>query len=115
MANAGGLLVVLIAGLVGLGLVVGTVALLAYGLVARDARRGFTASLVALGFAVVAALLSTPFWIVVLSGRDTHGERLNYGESVPLVAVVAVETLAIAASLGGVLRQMRRRGLIKSD
>jgi hypothetical protein len=115
MANAGGLLFVLVAALVGLGLVAGTVALLVYGVVARDAQRGFKASVVALLLAIVAALLSTPFWIVVLSGRDTHGDPLNYGESSPIVAVVVSEALALAAALVGVVRQMRRRKLTRSD
>jgi hypothetical protein len=109
MANAGGLLIVLLACLVGLALVVGSVALLVYGVAARDPRRGFTASVVALGFALVAAFLSTPFWLVVLSGRDTHGEPLQYGESLPIVGVVVVEALAIVAAAGGVIRQGRRR------
>ena len=42
--------------------------LLVYGVVARDVQRGFAASLVALVLALVAALLSTAFWIVVLTG-----------------------------------------------
>ena len=110
MANAGGLLVVLVGGLIGLCLVAGGIALLVYGVVARNPRRGFAASLIALVLTLLAALLSTPFWIVVLSGRDTHGERLNYGESSPLVAVVAVEALAIAAAVAGIVRQSRALG-----
>jgi len=109
MANAGGLLLVLLAGLVGLGAVAVSVGLLVYGLVAKNPRRGLRASLVALGLSLVAAVLSTPFWIVVLSGRDTHGERLDYGQSAPLVAVVVVEALSIAAAVGGVVRQARRQ------
>lgn len=109
MANAGGLLFVLLAGLVGLGLVAGTLALFVYGLVARDPRRGARASGVALALSLLAALLSFPFWAVVLSGRDTHGEPLRWADSGPLVAVVAVEALAIALALAGVVRQARRR------
>ncbi len=86
MANAGGLLLVLLAGLVGLGAVAVSVGLLVYGLVANNPRRGFRASLVALGLSLVASALSTP-----------------------LVAVVVVEALSIAAAVGGVVRQARRQ------
>jgi hypothetical protein len=77
--------------------------------VARDPRRGLTASVVALVLSLLAALLSTPFWIIVLSGHDTHGEPLGYRESWPFVAVVVVEALAIGAAVLGVLRQRSRR------
>jgi hypothetical protein len=108
VANAGGLLLVLVAGLVGLALVGGTATLVVYGLMSRDRRRGKRASLVGLALSILAAVLSTPFWIVVLAGRDMHGERLDYGESFPIVAVVLVEALAIGVSLVAVVRHVRR-------
>jgi hypothetical protein len=109
MANAGGLALVLLAALLGLGLVFGTAGLVLYGLFASDPRRGFRASVTGLVLSLLAALLSTPFWIVVLSGHDTHGERLDYGESWPIVAVVLVEALAIGAAAFAVIRRVRRR------
>jgi hypothetical protein len=108
MANAGGLALVLLAALLGLGLVVGTAGLVLYGLFASDPRRGRIASITGLVLSLSAALLSTPFWMVALSGRDTHGERLDYGESWPIVAVVLVEALAIGASAFAVIRRARR-------
>ncbi len=108
MAGASGLALVLLGGLVGVVLVAGAFGLLLYGLLASDARRALRACVVSLGVSVVSALLSFPFWRVVLSGRDTHGEPLVYGESWPLVAVVAIEALAMAASALGIIRQRRR-------
>jgi hypothetical protein len=108
MANAAGLLIVLIGGLIGLGLVLGTFALLVYGLVTKTPARGLVASIVALVLSVLASLLSTPFWIVVLSGRDTHHERLDYAESWPLVALVVVEALALGSALFSIVRNARR-------
>jgi uncharacterized membrane-anchored protein len=102
------LALVLLAALIALGLVGGTALLIVYGLVTRDRRRGKRASFVGLGLSITAAVLSTPFWIVVLSGRDTHGQRLDYGESFPIVAVVLVEALAIGVSLFAVVRHVRR-------
>jgi hypothetical protein len=109
VANAGGLLVVLLGGLIGLGLVVATIALVVYGIVAEDPRRGFRASVAALTLSMLAALISTPFWIVVLSGRDTHGEKLDFGESWPIVALVVVEAVGIVAAAVGVVRQRAAR------
>ncbi len=42
-------------------------------------------------------------------GGISHGEPLQYGESLPIVGVVVVEALAIVAAAGGVIRQARRR------
>lgn len=108
MAGASGLALVLLGGLIGVVLVAGAFGLLLYGLLASDARRALRACVVSLGISLVSALLSFPFWRVVLSGRDTHGEPLVYRESWPLVAVVAVEALAILASTWGLIKQRRR-------
>jgi hypothetical protein len=108
VANAGGLALVLLAGFVGLLLAGGAVALLLWGLLARDPRRGLRVSKVALAFSLLASFLSFPFFRVVLSGRDSHGQPLHYGESLPIVAVVVVNVLAVVLSIAGVVRQARR-------
>ncbi len=108
MAGASGLAVVLLGDLIGIVLVAGAFGLLLYGLLASNARRALVVCVVALCFSVTASLLSFPFWRVVLSGKDTHGEPLVYQESGPLVAVVAVEAAAMVVSGLGILRQRGR-------
>lgn len=108
MAGASGLALVLLGGLVAIVLVLGAFGLLVFGLVAANARRALKASVVALAISVLSAVLSFPFWKVVLSGRDTHGEPLGYPESWPLAAVVIIEAFAIAAAVWGIIRQRRR-------
>jgi len=106
--NSGGLADVLLGGLLGFLLAGVAAGLLVYGLVARDPRRGFKATVVALGLAMVAVLLSKTFWIVMLSGRDTHGEPIRYGESAPPVILVVVEGLVLVAAVASVTRQALR-------
>jgi hypothetical protein len=106
--NTGGLAEVLLGGLLGLLLAGVAAALLVYGFVARNPRRGFKATVVALGLAIVAVLLSKTFWVVVLSGRDTHGEPIRYDESVPPVILVVFEGLVLVAAVASVIRQSLR-------
>jgi hypothetical protein len=108
MAGASGLALVLMALLMAVVLIGGTVGLLGYGLLAKDARKGLKASVVGLVLSCVSVLLSSPVWMVVLSGRDTHGEPLNWSESGPLVAVVVVEAAVLLVSVLSTLRQWRR-------
>jgi hypothetical protein len=108
MAGASGLALVLLGGLVGVPLVAAALGLLLYGHLATNARGALRASVAALCISLVASLLSFPFWKVVLSGRDTHGDPLVYRESWPLVGVVVLEALTVAAAAWGVVRQRRR-------
>ena len=106
--NTGGLANVLLGGLLGLLLAGGAAGLLVYGFVARDPRRSFKAAVAAFGVAIVSALLSSTFWIVVLSGHDTHGEPFRYAEASPAVALVVIEALVLAASAPSVVISGRR-------
>ena len=106
--NTGGLADVLLGGLLGFILAGVAAGLLVYGLVTRKPSRGFKASVVALGLATVAVLLSKTFWVVVLSGRDTHGEPIRYDESIPPVILVVFEGLVLVAAAASVLRQSLR-------
>ncbi|OAI42679.1 hypothetical protein AYO41_00665 [Verrucomicrobia bacterium SCGC AG-212-E04] len=106
--NTGGLADVLLGGLLGFLLAGVAAGLLVYGFVARNPRRGFKATVVALGLAIAAVFLSKTFWVVVLSGRDTHGEPIRYGETVPPVILVVVEGLVLVAAAAIVIRQALR-------
>ena len=109
MAGAGGLAFVLLGGLIGFLLVLGAIGLVVYGFVTENARRGYIASLIALAISVVASLLSTPFWIVLLSGHGSHGEPVTFAEASPIYVLVSIEAFMMAASLLGSLRQRSRR------
>ena len=100
---------VLLAALLGFVLVFAVLGLFIYGLVAKDRRKGLRASVVGLVLALLSALLSTPFWIAAFSGHGSHGEELHASEDGPIYFLVAVEALAIAAALAGVVRQARRQ------
>jgi hypothetical protein len=106
MASPGGLIGVLLGGLIGLVLVALAIALFFYGLVKRDLGRTRKASIVSLTLSLLAALVSTPFWIVVISGHDTRGEPLRYDDASPIYWLVFIEGLAIAAALFGLVRQL---------
>jgi hypothetical protein len=108
MAGAGGLAVILVGALIAIGLSLGTIAAAVYALAAKDPRRGFKLGLAAVAGATLAIVLSSPFWVVVLRGRDTHGERLVYPESWPLAALVVFEGAVLVAAVGGSARQHRR-------
>ena len=110
MAGAGGLLLILMGGAIAIGLMGGAIALLLYGIATGNPRRGFIASMIALALSLLSALLSLPFWVVVLSGHDTRGVPWHFGETWPAILLVAVEALAVLASLLGVARQGSRRG-----
>jgi hypothetical protein len=108
MAGASGLVYVLLGIGIGIVVLIGSIGLVIYGLVANNARVGVKASVVALVLSVFSALLSSPVWIVVLSGRDSHGAPLHDGDSAPLVGLVIFEAFVIAASAWGIIKQRRR-------
>ena len=106
--NTGGLADVLLGGLLGFLLAGVAAGLLVYGFVSRNAHRGFKATVIALGLAIVAVLLSKTFWMVVLSGLDTHGEPIRYSDSMPPIILVAFEGFVLVAALAAVVCQALR-------
>lgn len=109
MAGAGGLAVILLAGFAGLVLLSVTAILIIYGLLTRHWLRGFIASLIAFGFTIVAALLSAPIWLQVLSGYGTHGESFDASDIQNAWMFVATMALALLLSLIAGLRQLARK------
>ena len=106
----GGLAVVLLGGLLGLGLVGGVVAILVYAAVGKNPRRGLVASAVALGLSLLAILVSLPFWIIVVSGRSTYGEKVDLtGSDFPIAVPVLAEGLILGFALTMFVRRWRRR------
>lgn len=110
MAGASGLIIILMGVAIAIVLMGGTIALLVYGIATGNPRRGFIASVIALALSLLSALLSSPIWALVLSGHDTHGNPWHFSEIWAAVVLLAVEALAILASLLGVARQRSRRG-----
>jgi len=105
-----GLAIVILGGFLGIALAAIATVLFVYGFVGRDARRGFIASAVSLGFAVVATLLSLPFWVVALSGRGTHGEAIHLsGDDSPIAVPVVVEAVALGLATIAFVRRWRER------
>jgi hypothetical protein len=109
MAGAGGLAAVLLGGLIGFIFSVVAIVLVIYSFRTGHPRRGFVASIVALALSAVSVPLSSLIWVVVLSGRDTHGDPIDYGEMSPAVILVIVEAVALLASIVSASRQTLRR------
>ncbi len=109
MAGSGGLAEVLFGAMIGLCCALVGIGLGVFGLVTRRPRGGFIASMIAVGLAILAVRLSVPIWMVLLEGRDTHGDPLNYGEMGPAVFLAAVEAIALVITVPGALRQALRR------
>jgi hypothetical protein len=106
----GGLAIVLLGGLLGLALVAGGVGTLVYGAIGKDPRRGFVASVISLALSSFAILVSLPFWIVVVSGRSTSGEKLNLaGSDFPLAVPVLIEGVIFCFALATFVRRWRAR------
>jgi len=109
MAGAGGLAEVLLGGLIGFIFSIVAIVLVIHGLRTRNPRRAFITSIIALVLSVVAVLLSETFWTVLLSGQSTHGEPLDYSDEGPLLVLIALEALALLASIANAARQALRR------
>jgi hypothetical protein len=109
MAGIGGLAVVLLSAVIGLLLAIGAIVLAIYSFATSNPRRGFITSIIALALSGVSVLLSAPIWIVLLSGHDTHGEKLDYSEMSPAIFLVAVEALALLAAIPSAARHTLRR------
>jgi hypothetical protein len=109
MAGAGGLAVVLLGGAIAFFLILGTIVGAGYALLGKHARRGYRIGIASTIAAVLAIVLSLPFWIVVLTGRDTHGEPWKFSEGGPVGPLVVLEAVVLLASIGGTIRQHRRR------
>lgn len=109
MAGAAGLAAILLGAMAGFVCAVIAIALALYGFRTSKPRRGFIASMSALVLSLLSVLLSVPIWSVLLSGRDTHGEPLNYSEMGPAVFLIAIETLAALTAIFCVARRRSRR------
>ena len=106
MAGAGGLFVMLVGALLGLGAGGGSIALVLFG--ARIVQRRWGRAL-AIGLVVLdalATLLTLPAWIVILSGKGTHGEPVQPGDF-PLFVYLLL-AFPPAAVAGLVWRLVRR-------
>jgi hypothetical protein len=108
MAGAGGLADIILAFVLGIILVIAAIGPIIYGLVGANARRAFYAGVVGLVISASAALLSYPFWEVILSGRDSHGEPIDYGDFGFVIGVLSIEVIAILTSVLAVIKQKRR-------
>jgi hypothetical protein len=109
VAGAGGLANILLNALIGLLFATGAIPLAIHGLATRKPRRGFITSIIALVLSTLSVLLSAPIWSVLLSGRGTHGEPLDYGEMSPAIVLVVIEAIAVLVSIPSAARQVLRR------
>ncbi|HVH81976.1 MAG TPA: hypothetical protein VM782_21435 [Stellaceae bacterium] len=89
-----------------------------YGLFARNRRRGFIASVIALVLSVLAVLMSIFMWVMTLSifltGRFPDGTSVNYGDPILSFyeAIAIFQALVLLTCILGAVRQRagRRRG-----
>jgi hypothetical protein len=80
VAGAGGILIILLGALVGLGAGIATLALFAFGFRRLGPARARVATVTVAVPAFVAIVLTLPFWIVIVSGKDTRGEPFDLRE-----------------------------------
>lgn len=78
MAGASGLFVMIVGALVGVGGVIGAVALFGLGFRRMSPRAARITSFVLMALALVALLLTSPIWVFLLRGRGSHGEPLGF-------------------------------------
>jgi hypothetical protein len=109
MAGAGGLAVVLLGGLVAFFLVIGTFVAVGFALFSKNARRGFRLGVASIVTSSIAILLSVPFWRVILSGKDTHGDPIHYADMAGIVVVLVAEALLVLGAIAGTMRQTVRQ------
>jgi len=105
MAGAGGLAVILLAGLVAFCLSVGAIAGAGYALFGPRSRRAYKIAIACIVTSTVAILLSMPFWVVAVSRRDSHGDPIRVSDSAPIYVLVIGEALVFLAAVGGTIRQ----------
>ena len=108
MANAGGLLLVLVAGLVALVFSGGTIAAVIYALVAKNAKRGLGFGIAAIVVTLVSMLLSLPFWILFIRGSGSHGAPVTLSDDWPFAVPIVLEVLSLAGAIAGTVRQATR-------
>src|ERR1019366_598915 len=77
MAGAGGLFLMFIGAVIGLSSGVLSVALFRYGFRKLGPKSSRALTVVATVGSVVATLMMLPAWSVILSGKDTRGERFD--------------------------------------
>lgn len=111
MAGAGGLLVVFVGVLLGVLLALVAIGLLIYASRVRRPRRGYVASLIALALALASVVVALPVTHLVLSGSGARGESFPPGAVGTALAFVAVQALAVLASILYALRHRARRRL----
>ncbi len=103
-----GAAIVLLAGAGGTVLALLAIGLAIYGLRTRRPRRATIAGGFALAGALVGILLTAPIWRVVLSGRDTHQEPLDYAAMAPFMVMMGIQAIAAALGLVCLLRRRAR-------
>jgi hypothetical protein len=98
---------------IGFLLVVGAIPVLIYSFRARNMRRGFIASRIALGLSLVSVLVSAILWIELFSGRyrNRNGDPVDYrdGDFAVYEVIAAFEALALLISLLSVMRRSAPR------
>ncbi|GEM_PF-3779654 len=110
MAGASGLAVILLGVFLGAVLVFGALGILVYALAAANVRRAYKASIVALILSIVTMPLFYPLWAVVLTGIGSHGDPIDYKDFRPVIFILSLESLAMAAAVWAVIKRKRQLG-----
>jgi biotin transporter BioY len=85
--------------------------LLIYSFCARNQRRRFIASKIALVLSLLAVLVSAVLWLQLVTGYYRYSNPVDYGDPQFVVyeVIAALEALALLASILSAVRQRARR------
>jgi hypothetical protein len=91
-------------------LVVGCIPFLIYSFCARNRRRGFTASKIAVVLSLLSVLASAILWVELISGYYRYDNRVDYGDPDFMVweVIAGLEALAVLVSILSAARQRAR-------
>jgi hypothetical protein len=91
-------------------LVVGCIPFLIYSFCARNRRRAFTASKIALVLSLLSVVASAILWLQLITGYYRYDNKVDYGDPDFIVweVVAGLEALAVLLSILSAVRQRAR-------